>query len=392
MQLAEIPLFLDPATHQPVSAPTVREQSVGQRVEVGEKVYRIEGLHENDKSRGILCQREPHRAYGSSRAIFGLTGVAPAPPPVGLCESSVIVHGYKCQEFQVKTEDGYVLSIQRISGGRAGGGGKNKQPVLLQHGVLVDGMTWVLNSPNESLAFILADNDLDDYWNWSWDELVAYDLPATFDFVYRQTGQKMDYVGHSLGTLIALASFSEGKLMDQLRSAALLSPIAYLNHMTTALGTVAAKAFVGEITTLLGFAEFNPEGELVAKFLKSLCSNPWIDCYDLLTSFTAVRDGIVTKYDYGNANSNMEYYGQSKPPIYNLSNIPHNLPLFISYGGQDALSDAQDVELLLDSLKFHDGDKLTVQFIKDYAHADFIMGVSAKEIVYNAMLSFFKRQ
>ena len=43
-QLTENPLFLDPAKHQPVSAPAVRAQSVGQRVEVGAKVYRIEGL------------------------------------------------------------------------------------------------------------------------------------------------------------------------------------------------------------------------------------------------------------------------------------------------------------------------------------------------------------
>lgn len=37
-----------------------------------------------------------------------------------------------------------------------------------------------------------------DYWDWSWDELVSYDLPATFQYVYDQTGQKLHYVGHSL--------------------------------------------------------------------------------------------------------------------------------------------------------------------------------------------------
>ena len=49
------------------------------------------------------------------------------------------------------------------------------------------------------------------------------------------------------GTLIALASFSEGNLGNQLRSAALLSPIAYLSHMNTPVGVVAAKSFVGEV-------------------------------------------------------------------------------------------------------------------------------------------------
>lgn len=207
-----------------------------------------------------------------------------------------------------------------------------------------DGVTWLLNSPDRNLPLILADNGFDvwiantrgtrfsrrhtsmdpsdpvltlytlslqlslflssmclllnelwfetcqKFWNWSWDELVAFDLPAVFDFVYSKTGQKVNYVGHSLvrinvfgifqifcvmenahilvnwisnqghamqhveetmwiwqGTLFALASLSDGKLVDQMKSAALLSPIAYLSHMNTALGVAAAKAFVGEV-------------------------------------------------------------------------------------------------------------------------------------------------
>ncbi|XP_068645084.1 triacylglycerol lipase 2-like isoform X2 [Aristolochia californica] len=303
-----------------------------------------------------------------------------------------------------------------------------------QAGVRQDGMTWLLNSPEQSLAFVLADSGYDvwiantrgtrfsqghatldastpAYWAWSWDELVEFDLPATFDFVYRQTGQKINYVGHSL-------------LVDQLKSAALLSPIAYLSHMTTKTGQLAARAFVGEMVTWLGIAEFNPKGRAVQNFLNALCANPGVDCYDLMSSFTgkncclnestadtflkyepessstknmvhlaqSVRDGIIKKFDYGNHDMNVRYYGQGKPPIYNMSNIPNNLPLFLSYGGQDALSDVRDVELLLDNLKFHDGDKLTVQYVKDYAHADFVMGVTAKRIVYDAIVAFFNRQ
>lgn len=59
---------------------------------------------------------------------------------------------------------------------------------------------------------------------------------------------KFEHTNHVWqGTLIALASFSEGKLINQMKSAALLSPIAYLSHMNTALGVVAAKYFVGEV-------------------------------------------------------------------------------------------------------------------------------------------------
>lgn len=85
----------------------------------------------------------------------------------------------------------------------------------------------------------------------------------------------------------------------------------------------------------------------------------------------------------------MAHYGESRPPAYDLGNIPRDFPLFLSYGGQDALADIKDVETLLDGLKFHDVDKLHVQYIKDYAHADFIMGITAKDIVYNQIIKFF---
>lgn len=118
------------------------------------------------------------------------------------------------------------------------------------------------------------------YWNWSWDDLVVNDLPAMVDFVNTQTGQRPHYVGHSMvrpadpplyfpydfslsslsglclcfqGTLVALAAFSEGRVVDQLKSAALLTPVAYLAHITTPIGILLAKAFVGEVTYLLAY-------------------------------------------------------------------------------------------------------------------------------------------
>lgn len=57
-------------------------------------------------------------------------------------------------------KDGYILSMQRIPKGRSGKTA-DKPPFLLQHGLFMDGITWLLNSPHESLAFILADNGYD---------------------------------------------------------------------------------------------------------------------------------------------------------------------------------------------------------------------------------------
>ncbi|GMP66694.1 hypothetical protein CsSME_00026950 [Camellia sinensis var. sinensis] len=78
----------------------------------------------------------------------------------GICKSMVDTQGYVCEEHTVTTNDGYILSLQRIPAGRSGKK-SNKPPVLLQHGILIDAAAWLLNSPDESLAFILADEGFD---------------------------------------------------------------------------------------------------------------------------------------------------------------------------------------------------------------------------------------
>ncbi|KAI9082302.1 hypothetical protein K1719_035725 [Acacia pycnantha] len=368
-----------------------------------------------------------------------------APSDHGICSSMVKTQGYACEEHLVTTRDGYILSMQRIPVGQSGGSMRNRPPVLLQHGLFMDGITWLLLPPSRSLAFLLADNGYDvwlsntrgtkysrqhtslttngsAYWDWSWDELVAYDFPAIIQYVHDLTRQKMHYIGHSQGTLIALAAFSKFKLSNMLRSAALLSPIAYVNQMTSPLARNAAENFIAESLYKLGVFEFNLRGDAVIKFLEDLCKKPPIDCTNLFTSFTGpnccvnpsivniflehepqstatkntihlsqmIRQGTVAMYDYENEVENIKHYGQPLPPVYDISRIPNDLPLFISYGGADALSDLKDVRRLLEILDGHHEDKLVVQYRDDYAHADYVMGQNAKQDVYDPLMSFFK--
>ncbi|URE16078.1 Triacylglycerol lipase [Musa troglodytarum] len=355
----------------------------------------------------------------------------------GVCTAVVSPQGYECQEYEVKTQDGYILTMHRIPQGRGGGRAGKRQPVLLQHGVLMDGLTWLLNPPQQSLAFVLADNGFDvwithgrgtrwsrrhesldtsdpAYWAWSWDELASFDLPATVGFVVRQTGQKLHYVGNSDSSI----SILRGKLVDKIKSAALLTPVADLTYMTTPIGRAAASAFSGEMLGALGVAEFDPKGYVnqhIAlgswnQFLESVCALPGVNCYDLMASFTGpnccLNDstvdmylkyelqptrGVITKYDHGSSAANMAAYGQSSPPEYHMSNIPHHLPLLLSYGGGDMLSDVKDVQLLLNDLSNHDADKLVAQLVKEYAHLDFVMGVNAKQVVYDGLIAFFDK-
>nr|XP_027060704.1 triacylglycerol lipase 2-like [Coffea arabica] len=363
----------------------------------------------------------------------------------GICNLMVETRGYKCEEHEVVTEDGYILNMQRIPFGLAGETPGKRPPVLLQHGLLMDAITWLLSPPDQSLALILADSGFDvwlvssrgtkyslshqtlspdnaAYWDFTWDELAAYDLPASIQFVNDFTGQKLHYVGHSQGTLIALASFSKGQLVDKLRSAALLSPIGFLGEMTSPLARIGVESFISQALYWLGINEFNPRGDAVTQLLMNICKNPGVDCTHLLTSFTGanccmnssiidvflrhepqptstknmihlsqmVKGGTIQMYDYGNEDENNKHYGQPTPPVYNMKNIPKDFPLLLSHGGADALSDVKDVQHLVDNLKDHDKDKIVVQYIDNYAHADYVMGVNARETVYEPLMAFFR--
>lgn len=90
---------------------------------------------------------------------------------------------------------------------------------------------------------------------------------------------------------------------------------------------------------------------------------------------------------------NMLNYGNLTPPAYDLSKIPKNVPILMSYGGTDALSDVADVKKLLsDHFKDHEADKLSVQFINNYAHGDYMFAINAHELVYKNVTTFLKRK
>ncbi|KAL6541415.1 hypothetical protein OROGR_010901 [Orobanche gracilis] len=186
-----------------------------------------------------------------------------------------------------------------------------------------------------------------EFWNWSWDELAFHDLPSVIDFVSKQTGQQIHYAGHSMGTLIAIASLSEDKFRN-VKSAALLSPVAYNYNVTSPVLIAGAKSFIGEIGQTFGISEFDPNGaEAIRYLVETICSLNNVKCDDLMTKLTGkncclnetivkdfleddlqpsstknmvhfshgVRSGVVSKYDYG-VGGNLLNYDSTQPPLY----------------------------------------------------------------------------
>lgn len=71
------------------------------------------------------------------------------------------LHGYPSESHVAVTEDGYLLTLHRIPGGRRQGrhsdpgpsGGATARPVVfLQHGLLASSADWVLTGPGKSLG------------------------------------------------------------------------------------------------------------------------------------------------------------------------------------------------------------------------------------------------
>ncbi|XP_049528330.1 gastric triacylglycerol lipase-like [Dermacentor silvarum] len=141
--------------------------------------------------------------------------------------------GYPVEEHNVTTRDSYVLMMQRIPAGRAERSVQlhQKPAVILMSGLQGSSADYVVNMPDQSLGFMLADNGYDvwlanvrgtrysshlhlkksssGFWDFSLDEMISYDLPDQIDTVLNVTQQEaLFYVGWSQGTAIMFGLLS----------------------------------------------------------------------------------------------------------------------------------------------------------------------------------------
>ncbi|CAK8573899.1 unnamed protein product [Lathyrus sativus] len=359
-----------------------------------------------------------------------------------LCEELILPAGYPCSEHVIQTKDGFLLGLQRVSSSSASIGyyaPESRPPVLLLHGLFMAGDAWFLNTPEQSLGFILADHGFDvwvgnvrgtrwshghislleknrHFWDWSWQELALYDLAEMINFINSVTNSKLFVVGHSQGTIISLAAFTQPEIVGKVEAAALLSPISYLNHVSAPMVQRMVKMHIDQMIVTMGVHELNFKSDWGADLLVSLCDTH-LSCSDLLSSITGknccfnesrvayyleqephpsssknlnhlfqmIRKGTFSKYDYGKLR-NLKEYGNIKPPKFDLSRIPKSLPLWMAYGGNDALADITDFQHTLKELP----STPEVVYLENYGHVDFILSLQAKQDLYEPIINFFK--
>ncbi|XP_058262595.1 gastric triacylglycerol lipase [Hemibagrus wyckioides] len=366
-------------------------------------------------------------------------------PEINMNISEIIRHwGYPAEEFEVVTEDGYILSVNRIPHGIQSKFQQEPKPVVfLQHGLLAAGSNWVTNLPNTSLGFLLADAGFDvwignsrgntwsrkhvkftpgqkEYWQFSHDEMAKKDLPAVINFITKTTRQEqIFYVGHSQGTTIAFMAFSTmPELASKIKMFFALAPVATVAFTESPMGKLSIlPEFV--IWKLFGNKDFLPQSTLIKFFATQFCSKKPIsvlcgNIFFLLCGFDernlnmtrtpvytthcpagtsvqnmvhwaqAIKSKKLMAYDYGKA-GNMAHYNQSTPPLYYVRDM--KVPTALWSGGHDTLADPKDMALLLTqipNLVFH-------RNIQHWEHLDFIWGLDAPQEMYEPMIKLMRQ-
>ncbi|KFQ88784.1 Lipase member M, partial [Phoenicopterus ruber ruber] len=383
-----------------------------------------------------------------------------ASPEVSMDVGEIVrYHGYPYEEHEVVTVDGYYLTMQRIPHGRDNPGSMStshqaeahgssmfcpppKPAVLLQHGLVLEGSSWVTNLPSRSLGFILADAGYDvwignsrgnswsrkhkafefhhqEYSAYSFHEMAMYDLPATINYILQKTGQEqLYYVAYSQGTTTGFIAFSSIPELDRkIKMFFALAPITTNSNTKSPLIRVFDLP-EGLVKLIIGRTVVFDKGDILQQVISSLCSysifksfcslvlylpggftnslnvvftsfvflmvpsNAWIINTALLL-FQVYQTGEFKHFDYGS--DNMLHYNQTTAPFYELENM--KAPLAAWYGGRDWISTPEDVNITLPRIT----NVVYKKYIPEFVHFDFLWGIQVYEQVYKEILELMEK-
>ncbi|NXU97892.1 LIPM Lipase, partial [Cettia cetti] len=358
----------------------------------------------------------------------------------------ILFHGYPSEEYEVMTEDGYFLSLNRIPHGKGDASPRqglpgSGTPVLIVHGFCLDGGDWVDNFPDSSLAFILADAGYDvwignnrgnswsrrhhnmsisseEFWDFSFHEMAMYDLPAMVDFILKQSGQeKLFYVGHAQGSSLGFIAFSSlPHLAKKIKLFFALAPLYTFHH---ARGPVLKLAFLPDLvlketfgTRELVLVRRKEKLFLVEKCSRlqaaELCANriflvggfdrnnlnmSRMDVYmSHFPDYTSVKNFLhwgqtaktaeFKQFDYGLRN--MEKYKKLTPPFYRIEAM--EVPVAVWSGGKDWVTPPQETQRLLSHLT----NVVHHEHFPDWNHFDHHWGLNAPQRLYRQMVTLME--
>ncbi|CAK1579929.1 unnamed protein product [Parnassius mnemosyne] len=315
-----------------------------------------------------------------------------------------IKYGHPAIEYEVITEDGYILKLFHIPGTKG-------RPVLLMHGIADSADTWIIRG-NLSLAVSLANSgydlwignirgnrysrhhvslnpDEDDaFWNFSFHENGFYDLPAIIDTILNKTGADMlNAIAHSQGnTLFYVLCSTRPEYNSKINVMMALAPICYLQNVPPPLSIlIQLSPSLYKLLSDFDINEIGNHNSLLNTFEKIICTRPKIgyaiciesivfpiigyDNEELKPDFVPVLVGhfptsastkglyhfaqvglrkTFAQFDYGNA-GNLEKYNSTLPPVYDLNLVTTKIVLYV--GLNDCISTIADVAILRSQLR-----------------------------------------
>lgn len=286
---------------------------------------------------------------------------------------------------------------------------------------------WLVN--NRGTKWSMAHRTLDpvrnkrSFFDYSFEEIGLYDLPAIIDYVLSVTNfKKLFYIGYSQGTTsFFLMTSAKPEYNERVILMTALAPVVYLFNSQHILISF-LKQHLKEVQEL---AEKNGVYELLSRFsqitslvgafcnsnnigIQFLCAIPayFIGGYSpnlnkrvLGAAYSEFPTTVSTKtvfhytqlalaeqfqmYDYGTP-KNIDRYGQATPPQLNISKITG--PVALYYGGSDTLATRADAELVALRLP----NLVLKRYLKSYSHTDFLWSDNAHITLYDDVIQTMK--
>jgi len=326
-------------------------------------------------------------------------------------EELVMSRGFPLEIHYAESEDGYILKLYRIPAGKGERNfkEKQKQSILLVHGIFDSSDAWVCNNEEGCIPFILANLGFDvwlgnsrgnkhsryhkkyltdsfEFWDFSFHEMGTYDLPAFLEHITKinKWSEKVIYIGHSQGTaqLFSALTHSLDYFQKKIKLFIALGPVARVYNMTSHLLHVMHTLKIDKLFERLSIWEVLAQDIKLEKFnswimpkIPFLCSlvsdlicdvnsgscnnskmmpvylshNPGGSSLKAISHFVQlVRSKKFSMYDYG-IDMNKIIYNSAEPKEYNLK-IIKNFPIALFNGTEDRLANPKDVEWLKNEL------------------------------------------
>ncbi|GAX72868.1 hypothetical protein CEUSTIGMA_g323.t1 [Chlamydomonas eustigma] len=358
----------------------------------------------------------------------GSSTSASQPPNVTDMKGLTEGRGYHMEQHDLVTSDGYFLVNFRIPHGKGKAANASLgPPVLLIHGISLSSTCWVVNSPDQSLAFILADKGFDvwmmntrgnsfsrghvrygaqdpRYWAFAIDEMALIDLSATIDNILSTTGRKkVAIVGHSQGGTLPLMLLSRHPEYNERVNINIgLAAVVFVKYMTSptmvAFSQAASNSNIASLVPPQQYAPMSESSQLL--FLNGACqtiitapacvavtqsmfgpsthitTSQYMNYWHVWPSSTSYWNALQWAQMYNDAATRLSSFNLAY--VYDLTLI--KAPCYMISGGQDVLAPPQAMDQVHQKL----GGRLVGSHrVADYGHMDFIWDADgAHEILY----------